>query len=517
MRDVPSLLVLWGWRVDSPEHSAEQLEQSEAPLPQKVPEQGPNVQGEVTPVEQETELRVAISADAMQAFLTLRANPPKPYPFTSDAIMQALRERGVVEGILVDEIRRIVETETYVADLQIARGIRPQDGEDARIEFFFDPSPKLHPFETEGKIDWHEVHLIQRVAQNQRLARRIPARSGTSGSTVTGRRLEPRRVRDVRLPVGRGTKISESDPNELLAATAGAVRMVSNQVVVDKVINIARDIDYSVGNIDVDGSVQIGGNVLSGFRVKATGDVHITGSVEGATVESGGSVSVSEGVFGHTGATVRAAKDAVVKYARNASIVAEGNITVHLEAIHCDLRSGGTISVGAPGGKRGRIVGGQVCALVVRAVDLGAEIGTPTTVVVDTKALGAREQVVHETRERITRLRDEHAAVTAEAGNISHQRSADRSAWGARQEQQLARLAALSRHLEDELHSLEAQLAKLAHVEEPRVIVHGTLFPGVRISFGRVSRLFCEQLKSVLVTLTEDRSTIIVRDLKHPA
>ncbi|MDA8189490.1 MAG: FapA family protein, partial [Dehalococcoidales bacterium] len=222
-----------------------------------VPESATPDQAE--PAEQTVELSVAVARDGTQALLTLHADPPEPYPFTLKAIVQTLNEHGVVEGILEEAIGQVVDNQEYVTDLLVAREIPPEEGEDARIDLLFDPFPKPAPAETPGHVDWREVKLIQTVIESQPIARKIPARTGTPGMTVTGKRIEPRKVRDVRLPAGRGTKVNENDPNELLAATPGAVRLANNQVVVDKVLTVPRDVDFSVGNIDFDGSVQIGG------------------------------------------------------------------------------------------------------------------------------------------------------------------------------------------------------------------------------------------------------------------
>ena len=50
------------------------------------------------------------------------------------------------------------------------------------------------------------------------------------------------------------------------------------------VYEVNGDVDYNIGNIDFVGTVVIRGNILTGFRVKASGDIRVTGGIEGAEV-----------------------------------------------------------------------------------------------------------------------------------------------------------------------------------------------------------------------------------------
>ena len=64
------------------------------------------------------------------------------------------------------------------------------------------------------------------------------------------------------------------------------------------VYEVNGDVDYNTGNIDFVGTIVIRGNVRSGFKVKADGDIRIIGSVEGAELEAAGSIEISAGIIG---------------------------------------------------------------------------------------------------------------------------------------------------------------------------------------------------------------------------
>lgn len=77
---------------------------------------------------------------------------------------------------------------------------------------------------------------------------------------------------------------------EMYADCAGNVTLVNDTVFVSNVYEVPADVGTSTGDIDYDGSVEVRGNVLTGYTVKATGDITVNGAVEGATLISGGKI-----------------------------------------------------------------------------------------------------------------------------------------------------------------------------------------------------------------------------------
>ncbi len=502
-----------------------QVSQPEPPL-------GPSVGDEAVPAAgteaetrppQEVELKVRVAPDEMQAFLTMRANPPEPYPFTVRSVTEALSQAGVTKGVLAKEVIQVVARREYVTNWLVARGQPAGPGQDAKIELLFDPSPSINREASEDRLDWRQVDLVQNVVQDQPLARKTPAQPGPPGLTVTGKTVPPPAARDAKLPIGKGTRVSEQDPNTLVAGIDGAVRMSGGQVIVENVLRVPRAVDFSVGNIDFRGSVVIGDNVLPGFHVRATGDIQIKGCVEAATIESGGSVWVSQGVFGQVDvhgsrgpvAAVRAAKNVSAKFARNAIIQAAGDINIELEAINCHMQSGNIVAVGAAEGQKGRIAGGQVTAVKgVRAVDLGAESAVSTIVTLEVKTSAIFQKEMAEARGQLEAARQRHAEVIKRVGTLMYKRAAEKEDWSATQEELLAKLSQVAGQMEEEAQVLEEQIAERTKAELPQVVVYGKLYPGVRITIGSAVRSFSEELAHVRVVPTDDHKSIVTVDAR---
>src|SRR5690606_8653815 len=113
-------------------------------------------------------------------------------------------------------------------------------------------------------------------------------------------------------------------------------------------------VDNKVGNIDFNGSVMVRGNVLNGFRIKASGDVEVKGIVEGGYIENTGDVIVKQGIQGYNRLTINTKGSVTTKFVENAVLNVGGNVTP--EAImHSEVSSKGNVTVL---GKRGLIVGG---------------------------------------------------------------------------------------------------------------------------------------------------------------
>src|SRR5690606_12118002 len=81
------------------------------------------------------------------------------------------------------------------------------------------------------------------------------------------------------------------------AVIDGQVSITENDKInVFPIFEVKGDVDFRVGNIDFVGMVLIRGNVLSGFKIKATGDIRIMGEVEAADLEAGENIEIMAGV-----------------------------------------------------------------------------------------------------------------------------------------------------------------------------------------------------------------------------
>lgn len=327
--------------------------------------------------------------DNIEAYLTLT----RPYggkPVRLEQVLQALRERGVVYGVLTHEIEAAVAA-GEVSDRLIARGIHHEPGTDAELVSFI---PQMHDRQPElldsDVVDYRDRGEMVCVRAGDPLMRRIPPVPGKPGVNLMGKEVPPPLTKDIQFAQNlEGTACAPDDPDLLIAAIDGQPVLVANGVVVEPVIKV-KTVDLSTGNISFKGSIDIAGDVTFGMTVRATGDITIGGVIEGATVEAEGNIVVKGGIIGqgevretkdNLAARIRARGNVEALFVENAHVEAGGMIQIEGFAMQSELVAGARVVVGQEGSTKGHIIGGSCQAVSrVQAVTLGSHAGVLTAV-----------------------------------------------------------------------------------------------------------------------------------------
>ncbi len=345
-------------------------------------------------------MNIKVSLDKMK--VTCRFYAPSMgggKELTAEDIISDLAFHKVKFGVDENVIKEFLENRQYCADYIIAVGTQPVHGRDAKIEYFFNTNKNLQPKRNEdGSVDYKELNTISHIEKGQLLARLHKEDPGQSGKNVFGEEIKPRTVRTERLEFGNKISINE-DRTEIYSDVTGHANCVNGKVFVSDVFQVPADVDNSVGNIEYDGSVEIVGNVKTGFSVRATGDIIIGGVVENAYVESGGQIVVKQGIHGMHKGVLKATTNVMAKYIENAKVIAGG--FVEAEAIlNSDVSATGEVRVH---GKKGLINGGTVRA--GRSIEVeyaGTDMGTFTTLEVGIDP-GKKERYIELNKEVVKR------------------------------------------------------------------------------------------------------------------
>jgi len=457
----------------------------------------------------------------MKAYLTLpRSLDGEPYPYTVDDVYEALGQASVEGGVLLDKIDEIIAGQRYVNRELVAEGQPAIHGTDAQIELLVDLPEAGRPQEKEsGRVDYRNLGLVINVSAGQSLARKIPPTQGTPGFNVLGRPLPAHNGRDVPLPTGHGTQLSEADPLELIASINGQLHIrdygKTVRLSVEQTFTVNGDVDFSTGNLDVDGQVIIHGNVRSGFKVKATGDITVHGFLEDAALESDSDVYVKKGVVsGPNRANIVAQGDVHLQFADRTNVAAGGNVYVEREAVRCHFQAEDSIIVGSEDTQRGDIVAGtMVAGNDINVVNVGSRRGAVTRLRVGEKPSRARKR--RESQKRldadIKNLQQVNAQISILEGlkDDFGQLPADRADL-------LSRLEGVQAILNEEAEELRKQLEDMAQDREkgkPRVIVYGHLAAWTEIIIKDQMRMFTGALEHVLIDLTDDDGSVVATAL----
>lgn len=318
-----------------------------------------------------------VSRDKMMVGIRFQAPSDAGKRVDINEVLADLRVKKIVVGIQMSSLQEHFQSAgCYDKTLIAAKGQPPRQGRDAEIEYFFQTDTNVQPTVREdGSVDYFQLNNINHCTAGQVLAKLHPADPGEEGKDVFGGRIRPREVKDKVLKFGKQIDLSE-DKLTLTSQVDGHVMLVEDKVFVSDIFQ-TENVDLSTGNIDFVGSVQVNGNVKENMKVTAGGDVFVNGVVEGAQIEAGGNIIISQGMKGMGKGNLKAGGNVICKFLENTSVMAEGYVNTE-SILHSNVSAGTEIVVT---GKKGFITGGHVQAgNLVSVKNLGADMGSTTIV-----------------------------------------------------------------------------------------------------------------------------------------
>ena len=322
-------------------------------------------------------LHIKISADAMEATLTYTGTKK----LTHNKIKEELYAHNIVSGIddrAIDTLIKLFNEQNIpVTDVVVARGTPRKEGRDAEIKYHFHQTKglSLNEYMEDGVII-RGTNVIKSVQKGQEIASITPHIDPINGKDIYGRILPARKVKKARLRAGKNVTISD-DGLHFFSETGGRPIVEGDKISVHDVLTISGDVDYTVGNIDFDGIVEITGDVFDGFNVKASKSIIIGGVVGSSTLEAGLDILIQGGCKGLNKAKIICGGNIEAKYIHEFYVEARGNILVKNEIVSSTIMCLGRIFV-----KYGSIRGGILSAKKgIESLDIGNEIGIKTTLI----------------------------------------------------------------------------------------------------------------------------------------
>ncbi len=394
-------------------------------------------------------------------------------------IMGDLKYNGVEFGIKSSVIDSFLLDRQYCTSYVVAEGVPMVEGTDARIEYLFNTDLTQRPAQNEdGSVDYFHLDNICRCSEGQVLAKMIPAVPGVPGQSVKGKMVMPKIPRNVLFQFSNNIEKSD-DGLQLISMLNGHVTLVDGKVFVSGELDIT-NVDVSTGDIDYDGSVLVKGNVISGFTVKATGDIEVQGVVEGAHLIAGGQIIIKRGINGMARGVLEAGSNILCKFIENATVKAGGYVETDC-IIHSTVSAGTHIAVQ---GKKGFITGGAARAgEYIDVKTIGSTMGVDTTIEVGVDP-NLREEYndlnreTQQIRKEITRLEPVIRAVGERLGR-GEKLSLD----------QMKEAKSLSKVLAQNKEKLKANMVSMAKLEilfdncsDAVVRVSGQAFPGTKLT-----------------------------------
>lgn len=323
----------------------------------------------------DAQVELELAPDAMTAWATLSPARGGKSLEASDVVL-ALAQAGVLFGIDEAALTQAC-AQPEGARVVAALGKPARNGEDAHFEMLVEVTRDRRPkVREDGLIDFRELGDIPVVEADQPLMRIVPETVGFLGRNLRAEVLEPIKGRPVSFALNLpGAKVDDQNPNLLRAIFKGQPVQMGDGVMVEQVVYF-KGASMASGNIAFDGTVHIDGDVLTGMKVRASGDIIVTGTLDGGHLDAGGSVQVLGGVIAQ--ATVKAGDSVSCRFVENAQIEAGIGIAIDSMALQSQLQAGNQIVVGTQSPTRGRLVGGAARAMMLIKTPL---LGDPSSAV----------------------------------------------------------------------------------------------------------------------------------------
>lgn len=375
--------------------------------------------------EEETDnYRVAgyTSQDRMTAYLQVERKQDK-LDLALDEVLRKIRAGGISTGVDETAVQDCLGKAAATRKTQtvaVAHGQEPEDGVDGRIEFYVHPSSEEARYEKDeqGRINYHELNLIENVTAGREIARVLPPTPGVAGSDVLGEVIPAKAGEAIKLRPGKG--VSHDVEKELyIAEDPGRLVHEDDVVRISQVFEVRGDVDYSVGNLDFVGRVTVTGEVLDDFNIKADMGIEVRGPVGSCRLQSDGDIVLHSGVSGKTKGSIEAGGMIQARYLNEVAAEADGSIKVDREAYNSVIRTQGAYL-----SPRGKVVGGSITAL--KGIEIGAagsDLGVATRLWagVDFKSAERRRgiaEAIDHTEKEIERISTAIGPLLADPGKI---------------------------------------------------------------------------------------------------
>ena len=409
-----------------------------------------------------------------------------------DEIISDLRMAGVKHGVRKKAIEHFLQNHEYCRDYLLAVATKPRHGHDAKVTYHFDVNVTSRPkMNEDGSVDFHHLGNIKPVEAGQKLATLTKVDWGTPGVSVTGKPIRPKKVKNRHLRFGRNIRISE-DKCKIYSEVSGHVSLVEDMVMVSDIYQVPANVDASTGDIEYKGTVQVTGNVNTGYKIVADGDIVVNGVVEGAELISGGNIVLKRGMQGGERGSLKAEGNITAKFIESAKVECKGSLKADA-VLNCDVTCREEVEVR---GKKGLINGGSISTYgIISATTIGSEMGSNTKVeVISEKDLIVRVNELHEKNQeleaglkKIEEVTNVIKATLARGDEITpEQMDYVKRATKSKPE--------MMSQLRENRIEREGLLERIDNCKRSCVKIYGAVYPGTEISIKDASRIIHDSI-----------------------
>lgn len=436
---------------------------------------------------------VELNEDCTVATARFYPEMPESNKMQKDDVIYLLNRRGVKFGIDEAAIEKFLKERLYCTSYVMANAQPPIEGSDAKIEYKFSTDLSKKPkMNEDGSVDFHQLDNLSHVEADQVLAVLTPAVQGTPGTDVLGRPIKPKKVNVAFLKQSKNTHISP-DGCQLISNVNGHAVLTDGDIFVSDTYQVPANVDVSTGDINYDGNVEITGNVNTGYRVQASGDIVVNGIVEGAELIAGGQIVLKRGIQGMSRGVLNAGSNIIAKFIESAEVRAGGYLQTE-SIMHSRVYAGGEIVVR---GRKGFITGGSIkSGRYIEAKMAGSVMGTQTILEVgENIALAEEMRDLTKERQKLTNDMETAGKIT---GFIT-KKIKEGEKVAPEKLKQFQQLTAALQMYKKRVGEIDERLDQISVLMENYsngyILVDDVIYPGCRVTISNVTTFIHSETK----------------------
>lgn len=333
-------------------------------------------------------LTFVLTPDALECRLLYEPSTIGGNPLTEPELQDHLKQFKIREGIIPEAVAELLTSAASakkVEGLLLAVGTQMVRGEDAQIIMAVTDElaklAKVSPDKEESdaekfdSVDFRHVQSFLNINEGELIATIKEPGPGIAGISVTGNIIPPEAGSPLKIHLAKSIRLG-SDGKSLFANMSGRVIFKDDELSVSDVYEIAGDVDFKVGNIDFNGFVEIKGDVLDDFFVKATKGIKIQGNIGVCFIQSEGDISFC-GMNGQGKGAIKCDGSISANFIYDTAIECANDLSAEIEIRDCHIKCRGAIIV-----NKGGITGGEYFALSgIQSGNLGSVTSLHTRVV----------------------------------------------------------------------------------------------------------------------------------------
>jgi hypothetical protein len=437
----------------------------------------------------------------------LITKPKRGRETTVEHVLELAKEKGIEYGVRKKAVKTMIEEKIYDKRAILAKGKDPIHGVDARIIYTFekdeDNLEEGSENTSEKKIDFKKLNLIINVEKDEVIGKKIEAKEGEEGIDIFGKTIPARPPKDVNFSAGKNTYVTE-DGLYLKSAIDGQIIIKGKTITVEPILNIGGNVDYSTGNIDFVGSVIVQGNVVSGFEVKAEGDIIVEGLVEDCALISEGKIVVNNGILGNEEYKhqIYAKEGIKAKFIQNMKVKTEGIVEVDKHILHSYVEAKNKIIVTSG---QGIIIGGEVISQEgIEANIAGGKYETPTKLSIGIYGDILREESAINTEMII--LEENKFKMERIISDLNNKKDLLKEKFDEKMQECFKQLTAINNRyavLEEKRDHIEEEKSS---IKNKKIVILQTVYPGVVIRIGR--ELYLNRAQKIKTEFLLDSETM---------